>query len=75
MSRTTQSDGFSAAELEAGRRLFAAEWKFLGAAGSFDALPPSTGIEIAFGKADLLGDVGGVGRLGIHTLGEQVVMQ
>ncbi len=65
MSLTTQSPafpapGFSAAELEVGRRLFAAEWKFLGAAGSFDALPLSTGIEIAFagrsnvGKSSLI---------------------
>lgn len=60
MSRTTQSPDFSAAELEAGRRLFAAEWKFLGAAGSSDALPPPTGIEIAFagrsnvGKSSLI---------------------
>jgi len=60
VSRTTQSPDFSAAELEGGRRLFAAEWKFLGAAGSFDALLPSTGIEIAFagrsnvGKSSLI---------------------
>jgi GTP-binding protein len=60
VSRTTQSLDFSAAELEAGRRLFAAEWKFLGAAGSLDALPLSTGIEIAFagrsnvGKSSLI---------------------
>jgi GTP-binding protein len=60
VSRTTQSPDFSAAELEGGRRLFAAEWEFLGAAGSFDALLPSTGIEIAFagrsnvGKSSLI---------------------
>ncbi|HEY2242931.1 MAG TPA: ribosome biogenesis GTP-binding protein YihA/YsxC [Xanthobacteraceae bacterium] len=60
MSLTTQSPDFSATELEAGRRLFAAEWKFLGAAGSVDALPRSTGIEIAFagrsnvGKSSLI---------------------
>ena len=65
MSLTTQSPAFPApafpaAELEVGRRLFAAEWKFLGAAGSFDALPLSTGIEIAFagrsnvGKSSLI---------------------
>jgi GTP-binding protein len=60
VSRTTQSPDFSAAELEGGRRLFAAEWTFLGAAGSFDALLPSTGIEIAFagrsnvGKSSLI---------------------
>jgi GTP-binding protein len=60
VSRTTQSPDFSAAELEGGRRLFATEWEFLGAAGSFDALLPSTGIEIAFagrsnvGKSSLI---------------------
>ncbi len=60
MSLTTQSPDFSATELEAGRRLFAAEWKFLGATGSVDALPRSTGIEIAFagrsnvGKSSLI---------------------
>jgi GTP-binding protein len=60
VSRTTQSPDFSAAELEGGRRLFAAEWEFLGAAGSFAALLPSTGIEIAFagrsnvGKSSLI---------------------
>jgi GTP-binding protein len=60
VSLTTQSPDFSATELEAGRRLFAAEWKFLGATGSVDALPRSTGIEIAFagrsnvGKSSLI---------------------
>jgi GTP-binding protein len=60
VSRTTQSPDFSAAELEGGRRLFATEWEFLGAAGSFDAPLPSTGIEIAFagrsnvGKSSLI---------------------
>jgi GTP-binding protein len=60
VSRTTQSPDFSAAELEGGRRLFATEWEFLGAAGSFDELLPSTGIEIAFagrsnvGKSSLI---------------------
>lgn len=51
---------FSAAEIELGRRLFAGEWNFLGAAGGLDALPPSGGIEIAFagrsnvGKSSLI---------------------
>jgi hypothetical protein len=31
---------FSAAEIEAGRRLFAGEWNFRSAAGSLDSLPP-----------------------------------
>jgi GTP-binding protein len=51
---------FSAAEIEAGRRLFAGEWSFLLAAGSVDALPPSGGLEVAFagrsnvGKSSLI---------------------
>ncbi len=39
---------FSAEEIEAGRRLFAGEWRFLSAAGSLASLPPMTGPEIAF---------------------------
>lgn len=51
---------FSAAEIEAGRRLFAGEWSFLLAAGSVDARPPSGGLEVAFagrsnvGKSSLI---------------------
>lgn len=53
-------DAFSTAEIEAGRRLFAGEWKFLSAAGSLDSLPPMTGPEVAFagrsnvGKSSLI---------------------
>ena len=53
-------DGFSDAELEAGRRLFAGQWNFVSAAGSLDSLPPMTGPEIAFagrsnvGKSSLI---------------------
>ena len=39
---------FSAAEIEAGRRLFAGEWNFVGAAGSLESLPAMAGPEIAF---------------------------
>lgn len=39
---------FSAAELEAGRRMFASEWTFLSAAGSLASLPAMAGPEIAF---------------------------
>jgi GTP-binding protein len=55
--------GFSAAEIEAGRRLFAREWNFLSAAGSLASLPPMAamaGPEIAFagrsnvGKSSLI---------------------
>jgi GTP-binding protein len=51
---------FSAAEIEAGRRLFAGEWSFFLAAGSVDALPQSGGLEVAFagrsnvGKSSLI---------------------
>jgi GTP-binding protein len=51
---------FSAAEIEAGRRLFAGEWKFLSAASSLASLPPMAGLEVAFagrsnvGKSSLI---------------------
>jgi GTP-binding protein len=39
---------FSAAEIEAGRRLFTGEWNFLTAAGSLGSLPAMAAPEIAF---------------------------
>jgi GTP-binding protein len=51
---------FTAEEAEAGRKLFATEWRFLSAASSFDSLPAMRGIEIAFagrsnvGKSSLI---------------------
>lgn len=54
------SGPFSAREMAAGRRLFAAQWSFSRAAGSIDALPPMRGVEIAFagrsnvGKSSLI---------------------
>ena len=48
------------ADIEAGRKLFAAEWQFLSAAGSAASLPPARGIEVAFagrsnvGKSSLI---------------------
>jgi GTP-binding protein len=53
-------DGFSDAEIEAGRRLFAGEWSFVSAAGSLSSLPSPAGPEIAFagrsnvGKSSLI---------------------
>src|SRR2546427_1115188 len=53
------------AEIEAGRKLFAGEWRFVAAAGSFAALPPMGAIEIAFagrsnvGKSSLINAVAG----------------
>jgi GTP-binding protein len=52
--------GFSDAEIEAGRRLFAGDWQFVAAAGALPALPPMATTEIAFagrsnvGKSSLI---------------------
>jgi GTP-binding protein len=51
---------FSVEEIEAGRKLFAADWQFVAAAGSIPVLPPMGAIEIAFagrsnvGKSSLI---------------------
>jgi GTP-binding protein len=51
---------FTAAEIEAGRKLFAADWQFGAAAGTAERLPPMKGVEIAFagrsnvGKSSLI---------------------
>jgi len=51
---------FSSAEIEAGRKLFAADWQFVAAAGTLERLPPMRGVEIAFagrsnvGKSSLI---------------------
>jgi GTP-binding protein len=51
---------FTSAEIEAGRKLFAADWQFVAAAGTIERLPPMQGIEIAFagrsnvGKSSLI---------------------
>jgi len=60
VSADTAEADFSKAELEDGRRLFAAEWKFLVAAGSIKSLPAARGLEVAFagrsnvGKSSLI---------------------
>jgi len=57
---TPSSSTLSPAEIEAGRKLFAAPWQFLAAAGSLAAVPATTGMEIAFagrsnvGKSSLI---------------------
>jgi len=51
---------FTSAEIEAGRRLFAADWRFIAAAANEASLPPMRGTEIAFagrsnvGKSSLI---------------------
>jgi len=69
--------GFTSAEIGAGRKLFAGEWKFLWAAASLDALPKMSGIEIAFagrsnvGKSSLINALTGRNALArtSHTPG------
>jgi GTP-binding protein len=39
---------FPADEIEAGRKLFAGEWRFVSGAGSVESLPPMQGVEVAF---------------------------
>jgi GTP-binding protein len=68
---------FSAEQLESGRKLFAGDWRFVTAAGSYAALPPMQGIEIAFagrsnvGKSSLINALTGRNSLArtSHTPG------
>ena len=61
----TPMTDLNADEIEAGRKLFAGEWRFVAAAGSFAALPPMGPIEIAFagrsnvGKSSLINALAG----------------
>jgi GTP-binding protein len=58
-------DDFSKAEIDAGRRLFTADWAFRSASPSLASLPPMAGPEIAFagrsnvGKSSLINAVTG----------------
>ena len=51
---------FTPNEIEAGRKLFAADWQFIAATGTIERLPPMQGVEIAFvgrsnvGKSSLI---------------------
>src|SRR2546425_3661186 len=59
-AKTTRMSDYTRAEIEAGRKLFAADWQFIAAAGSFELLPKMRGVEIAFagrsnvGKSSLI---------------------
>ncbi len=60
LSRVRSASEFSSAEIDAGRQLFAQEWRFASAAGSAASLPKMRGLEIAFsgrsnvGKSSLI---------------------
>jgi GTP-binding protein len=60
LTSASASSDFSAAEIEAGRLLFAGAWEFLSAAGSLQSLPRAARPEIAFagrsnvGKSSLI---------------------
>ena len=51
---------FTSADIEAGRKLFAGDWRFVAAAGSAESLPPMRGVEVAIagrsnvGKSSLI---------------------
>jgi len=68
---------FTPDELESGRKLFAGDWRFTAAAGTFAALPPMHGLEIAFagrsnvGKSSLINALTGRNALArtSHTPG------
>ena len=68
---------FTAKEIEAGRKLFAADWQFRTAAASLASLPPMSGLEVAFagrsnvGKSSLINAVVGQNALArtSHTPG------
>jgi len=60
LNSVNAASDFSKAEIEAGRLLFAQEWRFATAAASLSSLPKSRGVEIAFagrsnvGKSSLI---------------------
>jgi GTP-binding protein len=68
---------FTPDEIETGRKLFAGDWRFVAAAGTFAVLPPMRGLEIAFagrsnvGKSSLINALTGRNALArtSHTPG------
>ncbi|MBI4366308.1 MAG: 50S ribosome-binding GTPase [Deltaproteobacteria bacterium] len=65
-----QSNDYTRDEIEAGRLLFAGDWRFVAAASSDVSLPPMRGSEIAFAGRSNVGKSSLVNAL-IHTNREQ----
>jgi len=60
---------FTRADIEAGRKLFAGDWRFAAAAGSAESLPPMRGIEVAIAGRSNVGKSSLVNALtGRHAL-------
>ena len=55
LNSVSATPDFSRAEIEAGRLLFAQEWRFATAAASLESLPKMRGIDIAFGGRSNVG--------------------
>jgi GTP-binding protein len=66
------ANGFTRAEIDTGRGLFAGDWQFVAAAGTPASLPPMRGVEIAFagrsnvGKSSLINAL--TGRKGLARI-------
>src|SRR5205807_9423951 len=69
MTATDILPSFTHAQIEAGRKLFASEWRFAVAAGSITSLPRMRNVEIAFAGRSNVGKTSLINALtGRHAL-------